>query len=71
MKTQNLIMAGDIDIAASHSDDIPESVPFAIVIQFDGPEQVRLAMQTGTVDFTVFGGKPFDQRKAPASAEAP
>lgn len=56
----NACIAGDIHIIddpdAIGGDTQPEKIPFALVIQFDGPEAIRKAMADRTCKFTVFGG---------------
>ena len=50
----NLIEAGDIYLAYNKTKNTTDRVKFALVIECNDAEQVREAMRTGTVSFTVF-----------------
>ena len=51
----NLIEAGDMCLAYHETKNTTDVVRFALVIECADAEQVREAMRTGQVSFTVFG----------------
>lgn len=49
----NLVEAGDIFVVNRETLK-NETVRYALLIQFDSPEEIRLAIKNKKVDFTVF-----------------
>ena len=49
----NLVEAGDLWVAAGE-DTWPVKLPFSLLIQCESAEQVRDAIKTGSMEFTIF-----------------
>ena len=53
MKKPNAIIIGEIETV--EGDDETHKIPFGLLIECSNPEQIREALKTGSIDFTVFG----------------
>jgi hypothetical protein len=56
MKKPNVLIVGDTKIEVE--DDVLEERQNLIIIECYDPEQIREALRTGKIEFTIFGGEP-------------
>lgn len=56
MKKPNCIIAGDTKVEVN--EDEYKEFPDLLIIQCHDREQIRQAIRTGKIEFTIFGGEP-------------
>lgn len=54
VRPPNLVQAGQLWVMESEDSEEPDEISFALLIQCSNADQVREAMRTGKINFTIF-----------------